>query len=305
MTKITTLAGMEKDNAEFCKQALQTLNLPYAQNAGITVKVLRLDLLHPHISGNKWMKLQVWLERFKNGGYQGILTKGGPWSNHLHATSYTCYFQKIPLIAIVKGHEHYVSATLQDLKTWNTQLIFTNRSDYYCEEKWIELAKSLNYLYIPMGGDGEEGVLGVTEWFNQAKLPAFDSVFCAVGTGTTVLGIAASTLACTNLVGVDAGTGDKKLLEKLSEEHISIHGEKKVVLQHAPVKFGKISPDTIAFMQDWYFQHHFMLDALYTAPLCVHFKLLVENGQIPLGAKVLLLHTGGLQGNRSVSLLNP
>ncbi len=54
---------------------------------GINVSVLRLDKIHPVISGNKWFKLQHYLKAAKNEGKKKIVTFGGAWSNHIIATA--------------------------------------------------------------------------------------------------------------------------------------------------------------------------------------------------------------------------
>ena len=47
---------------------------------GIVVDVLRLDKVHPVISGNKWFKLQFYLQEAIQSNKKHILTYGGPWS---------------------------------------------------------------------------------------------------------------------------------------------------------------------------------------------------------------------------------
>lgn len=268
----------------------------------IKLDMLRLDTLHPKVSGNKWLKLKPWLSRYAAGGYHGILTKGGPWSNHLHACSYACRALNIPLKALVKGSESQpLTPTLQDVKHNGDSLIWANHGSYTKEELWQELADSLNYLYIPMGGEGPEGVAGVTEWFNQLDAPAYDYLLCAFGTGTTLLGIGQSVLECPNFITTDSGTRDAKRLETLQ---LQLEGEGRKLLAHAaPGRFGKVSDETIAFVKHWHKATGIVLDIVYTAPFLQLLLKLVADGTIPAGSSVLAVHTGGVQGNRSVPQL--
>ncbi len=44
-------------------------------------------LIHPAVSGNKYRKLKYNLQKVKSENYQGILTFGGAFSNHIAATA--------------------------------------------------------------------------------------------------------------------------------------------------------------------------------------------------------------------------
>src|SRR6476659_5741114 len=61
--------------------------LPAAIEKHIGVSVLRLDKIHPVISGNKWFKLKYYLEDAANQNKDHIVTFGGPYSNHIIATA--------------------------------------------------------------------------------------------------------------------------------------------------------------------------------------------------------------------------
>jgi 1-aminocyclopropane-1-carboxylate deaminase len=64
---------------------VQKVHDPLLDAAGISLSVLRLDQVHPEISGNKWFKLKYNLIQAGNAGQDTLLSFGGPWSNHLHA----------------------------------------------------------------------------------------------------------------------------------------------------------------------------------------------------------------------------
>ena len=61
---------------------LQEISHPFPGDVRVFMK--RDDLLHPEIQGNKWRKLSPVIQRL-NTEIQGILSFGGPFSNHLHA----------------------------------------------------------------------------------------------------------------------------------------------------------------------------------------------------------------------------
>ncbi len=281
---------------------IQKVNFSLPANVGLQVDMLRLDLIHPMISGNKWLKLHYWLEKFRVGNYSGILTLGGPWSNHLHACAYACFQEKIPMKALVKGYAGLENAMVQDLKLWGCTHKFINRQHFFDTTFAEQIAEKENYLLIPMGGEGPEGEAGVIDWFNQLPLPDYDYIFCSVGTGTTLSGIAKSNISCKNLIGVDPGTNDKNLPERVSALN-NICGGKRVSIEKGGDKMGKLTADISNFMQDWLAQTGIPLDFVYTAPMCKTFVKMAELGQLLPGSRVLLVHTGGLQGNRSFAAL--
>ncbi len=277
------------------------LQVPEWEEREISLSILRLDRFHPFISGNKWLKLSLWMEKFHKRSYRGILTKGGTWSNHLHACGYACYKKNIPMRAIIKGSPLQETATIKDLKTWNTALEFVNRTAFYNETQWELMAEKQGYLYIPMGGDGPEGAAGVEKWFNEAKLPCYDFTFCAAGTGTTATGIAKSTLITKNLVVIEPGTGDESLTQRFIDLN-QTYPQKNINLIHFPGKFGKITPAIRECINKWQQQYEVPLDFVYTAPLALAMEQMINSDQIPNGSKILFVHTGGLQGNRSITL---
>ena len=65
---------------------------------------IRLDQMHPIISGNKLFKLLPFLSLFQQHDYQQIISLGGRHSNHLHALAYLCDQLNIPFTALVRGY---------------------------------------------------------------------------------------------------------------------------------------------------------------------------------------------------------
>ncbi|CAI3798115.1 hypothetical protein GLGCALEP_01893 [Pseudomonas sp. MM221] len=64
---------------------LHPLSLPWLQQANVEAAILRLDLIDPLISGNKWFKLRHHLQQASAHKAPGLISLGGNHSNHLHA----------------------------------------------------------------------------------------------------------------------------------------------------------------------------------------------------------------------------
>ncbi len=280
---------------------LSTLNDPLFSAKNIHVQVLRTDLLHPVISGNKWMKLQPWLRAAKHTGVKGIVTKGGPWSNHVHATAYACSKENLQFTAVIKAKEGMMTPMTDDIIQWGASIIYCQHELYKNETHWENFSIQKNHLYIPTGGEGAKGIEGVTHFFDQLGLPAYDYIICPVGTGTTMMGIADSVLQYSTLVGINPGIEDenyKSILEILSKRH---EGKSFQILKDIDLKkFGQWPPHLIQGMNEWYKKWQLPSDIVYTAKMFYKFEQLVTANFFDPGSHILLIHTGGLQGNRSL-----
>ena len=66
------------------RSVIEPICLPQ-NKLGHQLFILREDLIHPIISGNKWRKLKYVFEHVKAHQFDGIISYGGAYSNHLVA----------------------------------------------------------------------------------------------------------------------------------------------------------------------------------------------------------------------------
>ncbi|TAD93343.1 MAG: pyridoxal-phosphate dependent enzyme [Bacteroidetes bacterium] len=281
---------------------LQNLVYPQFSEVGLHVWVLRLDAMHAILSGNKWLKLAPWLDTASAQQSVGIVAHGGPWSNFLHATAYACQQVGLAFTALVQAPPHTSTATLADIVAWGGQLVFEPAFNAQRQQHWGQWAAQNGHLYIPMGGDGPEGVQGVAKAFNNwPHLQNFSQVWCALGTGTTCLGIAASKLAFGQLVGVNVGLNQRHYLSLLATMAQQYPHRQFKILDHPNLgRFGKMPAYLPPLMNNWAETHHLHTDAVYTAKAFYLLQQMAEAGSFEAGTRLLLIHTGGLQGNRSL-----
>ncbi len=91
----------------------------------IRTEILRLDKIHPFVSGNKWFKLRYYLKATKQEHKKTIVTFGGAWSNHLLATAAACQLEGFSSIGIIRGERApALSATLQKAWAMGMNLVF-------------------------------------------------------------------------------------------------------------------------------------------------------------------------------------
>src|ERR1700735_3856122 len=83
--------------------ASEPLEWPGLAQKNISADILRLDKLHPVISGNKWFKLKGHLQQALQSPGHHVITFGGAWSNHLIAAAYASSRQGLSAVGIVRG----------------------------------------------------------------------------------------------------------------------------------------------------------------------------------------------------------
>jgi 1-aminocyclopropane-1-carboxylate deaminase len=64
--------------------------------------------------------------------------------------------------------------------------------------------------------------------------------------------------------------------------------------------YGKSTPDLISFIEDMKMNYQLPLDQVYTAKMMMGVFDLIGQNYFEHGSTILILHTGGLQGNHSI-----
>ena len=294
---------------------LQSVELPVFKDNDVSVFIKRDDLIHHDISGNKWRKLKFNIEKYRQGGYEAILTFGGAYSNHIAATAYLGHELNIPTIGIIRGKEldSNSNTTLKRAAEHGMQLEFVSRDQYkerYEKLYWERLrVKYGHVLIIEEGGANFHGLIGCSEMFSELPFSP-EYLMTASGTGTTAAGLLMASEQ-TNIISVPvfksggfiqddikdlltyAGLGDDDLNEKMSLLDLE--------LRFHFGGYGKHTQELIDFMNDLYRQTQIPLDKIYTAKMVYAFMKRLKEGAFKRGSRVVLLHTGGLQGNASIA----
>jgi 1-aminocyclopropane-1-carboxylate deaminase len=291
------------------KIEIQALDPAWAGDAGITIDMLRLDLIHPVVSGNKWYKLRHNIEDAVAQGYDTILTFGGVYSNHLSAAAGAAKAFGLSSIGIVRGDEGNITETLRQCRDMGMELYFISREEYKQKndpEFLQQLSEQTGHPYIiPEGGANEHGRLGAEkiEW----EIPeGYTHVCVSVGTGTTFIGLRNALSADVQLLVF----APMKQGSYLSEEIRPFLKDGQDVNWELFDRwhfggFGKSNEELVGFMNEFYLVNNIPLDVVYTSKMMYGMRELVAEGFFPEGSRVLCVHTGGLQGNGSVNPLTP
>lgn len=269
--------------------------------------IKRDDLIHGIISGNKWRKLSHQLAHVVSQGYRGIVSFGGMHSNHLHALSYCCYKLGIPLTAIVRGHSSAPSTpTMDDMRQWNTQIELVDRLTYkmrsnheYCREL---LQKFPDHHLIPEGGSHELAIDGVSEIMDEIIIGLShtpDYVICPVGSGGTLAGLVSSNTS-THCLGIAVLKGEGYLEEAVSTllTKNSCNSEWLINHDYHFGGYGKRPNELQTFCDDSLSSLNLRIEPTYSGKLFYATRELLGQGYFKANSRIVLLHTGGLQGAR-------
>lgn len=266
----------------------------------VWVDLLRLDAIHPFVSGNKYFKLKYNLEQALAEGANRIISFGGAYSNHLHALAWAAHLYDIPCTGIVRG-EAVSNSTLNDCKAWGMDLVFVSRSDYQQKREAIFL-EALQAQYptayiIPEGGDNELGLRGCEDILKGIDMLGYQHLVCAVGTGTTFAGLARSLPETCMAWGVPVFKNHDPILDSLREK--IPHDRWGWLGGYEDGGFGKYSLDLQQKVAQWEREWDIELDRVYTSKMVWAVMESIEKRVFNSGERVLMVHTGGLQGNRS------
>lgn len=279
---------------------LQRLSLPWLTQSGIDVAILRLDLIDPLVSGNKWFKLLEHLRLARASGAPGIISLGGNHSNHLHALAAAGQRFGFATVGLLRG-EPQDTPTTRDLQAFGMHLHWLGYGGYRARNQpgfWAPWhARYPGWHCVPEGGGGELGAKGCALIVEQARaqLPLlgwddYDAWWLAAGTGTTLAGLVMAEKGAHPVHGalaVPTGYGVEENLSALTGYHL-----------HEACRggFAKVDAELLAFIEDCERTSGVPLEPLYTgkALMALHEKA----GAFSRGTRLIFVHTGGLQGRR-------
>ncbi len=288
----------------------QQLNDCLLRKKDITLVVKREDVLHEHVSGNKFRKLYYNMIEARKKGYDQLLTFGGAYSNHIAATAAAGKELGIQTIGVIRGDElgENLEQTLQENPTLRfavsqgMQLHFVSRKAYRqkTEPEFIENLFQLfgKFYLVPEGGTNELAVKGTGEILTPED-EAFDYICSAVGTGGTIAGLINSAQPHQKVLGFPA-LKENFLHRDIAKYAQSDHWE--LIRDYHFGGFAKIDKKLVNFINLVNTLHNLPLDPVYTGKMLYGIIDLIKKKYFPKGSKILAIHTGGLQGKAGMNL---
>jgi 1-aminocyclopropane-1-carboxylate deaminase len=302
----------------FFPPPIQQINSEIISRAGVNLYVLRLDLMHPWVNGNKWFKLKYNLLEAKEKNFTTLLTFGGAYSNHIYATAAAGNLFGFRTIGVIRGEERLpLNPTLSFAVQQGMQLVYINR-EMYRQRNTPALQEYLQQCFgevfiIPEGGSNLNGVRGCTEIVGDAMPTAgyayaFDYICVASGTATTLAGIALSLHEGQRAIAFPVlknGAFLAQEIESLLTNYLTSDlptpsnslASWELVCDYHFGGYAKVNDELLLFSQQFREEHGIPLDYVYTAKMFYGVMDLLKQGFFCKGDSLLLLHTGGLQGN--------
>lgn len=295
---------------------------PFIQSLEVSfpfkVDVLRLDKIHEKISGNKWFKLKYNLQKAQEQTINTLITFGGAYSNHIAATASACQLFNIKSVGIIRGQETVLNDTLIEAKQNGMLLEFVSREVYSqkTEQPFKDYLQTKygNHLLIPEGGNNKEGAIGCQEIIEQKW--DYDYILCACGTATTFAGIVSTVKSKTIVIGISVLKGENNLPFDASimtneispQKKYMIKGnneiEKDIISEHFITSnfsfkgYANYYQPLIEFKSKFEMQYDIPLDYVYTNKLFYAVFDLMAKQKFKKDSKILVIHSGGLQGNK-------
>ncbi len=283
---------------------LQRIDCELTRANEVELFILRTDLNHPGISGNKLFKLKYNLLRAKEENKTTLLTYGGAYSNHIAATAAAGKEQGFTTIGIIRGEDDPENPTLQFARKNGMKLRFVDRTLYKNKialQKQIEDEFPSGSVYsIPEGGSNSEGVLGCREISGLINIP-FDTICCPCGTGTTLAGIILSLKENQSAIGFQVLKGEgyirSEVTQLLNLFNSPSYKNWRIEENFHFGGYAKVTTGLIHFITSFEKEHCIPLDFVYNGKMMAGVFQMIGTGSFKKGERIIVVHTGGLQGN--------
>ncbi len=299
------LSAVPKEQMLINIQNIHIQSVKSLSDQGVQTDILRLDLIHPVISGNKWFKLKYYLDEALTASAGKLASFGGAYSNHIVAMALAGKQSGIPTIGFIRGDgDTSLSPTLEEAISYGMELQFINRTDYRDKKQIQDSFHQPGWYWIPEGGYGLLGAKGAADILHALDTSSYSHIICAVGTGTMMAGLIIGAKPSQEIIGISVLKNHFSITKEIGQL-IDLSSGKKPAFQclhgYDWGGYAKHTPELLSFMRQLWQSEKIPADFVYTAKLTYAIHDLIEKKFFPTGSRLLLIHSGGLQGNRSLA----
>lgn len=284
---------------------IELLREPSFLTAGIEVGILRLDKIHPVVSGNKVFKLKYYLKEAAELSKHKIVTVGGPYSNHLHATAYAARQHGFQSVGLLKGIKPInLSPTLLDCLHMGMELEWIEQfPDEKDQTGWVQ-QNFPDAFFIPQGGKSAQGIQGGAEIMSIHGVETFDTIFAACGTGTMGAGLVLGKQKHQRIQLISVLKNNFSVIDDICNLLGTNNLESndcRLDFSHHLGGYARRSTALFNSMNTFFAKHKIPTDFVYTGKVIHAFYDCVSRNTFKKNERVLMIHSGGLQGNRSLT----
>lgn len=285
--------------------SLQQIHHPTFTQHKISVQIKRDDQIDKVISGNKWRKLKYNILHAKAIGAKGIITFGGCFSNHIHACAFACQQQQLSAMGIIRGEQaNQDNYTLAWAKHWGMQLSFVDRKTYRLrnEESYLKQLQQQfpDHLIVPEGGSNSLALTGMAEVIDELNHQCeFDTIMSPVGSGGTLAGLILGDKAQHEILGISVLKQQNYLEQHVNEllpEHAKSYQNWQIMNQFHRGGYAKFTPHDAQRIHSFAQHVGVGFEPVYSGKMILALLDLMQTGYFSEHQRIVLLHTGGLQG---------
>lgn len=271
----------------------------------VEIRIKRDDAIHPVISGNKWRKLKYTLEALPEN-CRHIVSFGGGFSNHLHACGFICKTLGLTFTAMVRGdYSSSMTPMLNDLDKWGSEIRFISKKEYKdrTNPDWLK-KQALQYpdaFFIPEGGSQVHALKGVSEILKEDTFFP-DYILLPVASGATLAGIVNASSLRQKTIGIAVLKG-KGYLEDLVSSLLPLDTEQpQWHIEHGYHQGGyaKTSAELATLCHCLSTHYDLSVEPVYSGKVFLSLKDMLAKNVFKPGSRILVIHTGGLQGARKM-----
>lgn len=263
------------------------------------VDILRLDMAGDGISGNKYFKLKYNLEAALENNFSALLTFGGAFSNHLHAVALAGKTAGLRTIGIVRGEDDPLNPTLQFVRQQGMHLYFISRQ-HYTQKNSASFLNELREIFgdfylLPEGGTSDLAVKGCSEILADME-DVYDEIYCATGTGGMLAGIISTPGLQSYVTGISVLKGSGSLDKEVKKLAPHVNVKWQINNNYHMGGYAKYSSELMQFIQWFRTEYNILPDPVYTGKVFYAVLDMISKGLITKDKKILMIHSGGLQG---------
>ena len=267
------------------------------------VDLLRLDLLHPIVSGNKFYKLQFYNAAAIENGVSKVASFGGPYSNHIVALAYTAKEAGLKSIGYIRTNaDEPMTPSLKDAKAYGMELVYLGRTDFQSKKASILQSSEAmtDFYFIDEGGYGTIGAKGAATILTEQNTVHYDYIICAVGTGTMLAGCINAISPNQKIIGIPVLKNEGSIESEINALIEDKNRTYTLLHQFHQGGYAKTNPMMLDFMNRLWDTEKIPTDIVYTSKLLFGVEQLIQENYFEKDASILVIHSGGLQGNRSL-----
>jgi 1-aminocyclopropane-1-carboxylate deaminase len=204
---------------------------------------------------------------------------------------------------------------LEEAKAYGMELVYLGRTDFQTKKASIlELSATKSDTYfIDEGGYGTIGAKGAASILTENDTAHYNYIVCAVGTGTMLAGCINAASPNQKIIGIPVLKNEGSIENEInallidkndpnydsSNDKINSHSY-TLLHQFHQGGYAKTNPKMIDFMNRLWDTEKIPTDIVYTSKLLFGVEQLIQENYFEKNASILVIHSGGLQGNRSL-----